>query len=318
MLQIHDVMQGNKFLPPLNSLKSFLRTAEFGTTTSAGDSLSRSHGAVSRQIKILEDWFGVALFTRDGGRLVLTTAGKQYQEGVARAFSLLERASLDLKSLNATQPIRIACPPAFSKRWLLPRLTTFLERHPTIDVQLVRHLEGGVLPNSDYDLAIFMNPPSGQHLDVDPLMSDLLVPIRRKSSKLARKNTRVLIRSSDTLASWENWMKDRPRAQDAYRFFYIDDIDVAISATLQGGGTMIGRAQLIASELDSGELDLDDNVALQIDVAYWVAAPMTSNRHPGMRALRSFLKTEGLIAVEKIKTRMPMLTTRHLQDGRIF
>ncbi|MGQ3004287.1 MAG: LysR family transcriptional regulator, partial [Hydrogenophaga sp.] len=49
-------------LPPLNSIKAFDAAARHLSFTKAGDELCVTHGAISRQIQVLEQWLGTALF----------------------------------------------------------------------------------------------------------------------------------------------------------------------------------------------------------------------------------------------------------------
>src|SRR5258706_13158482 len=73
-------------LPPLNALRAFEATARLGSLSAAADELCVTHGAVSRQVKLLEDWAGVAVFERIGRRLHLTEAGQAYRTALGGAF----------------------------------------------------------------------------------------------------------------------------------------------------------------------------------------------------------------------------------------
>src|SRR5438552_18050082 len=62
-------------LPPLNAIKAFEAAARLGSFTRAAEELSVTHGAVSRQIRLLEEWLGTSLFLRTSRNAVPTRAG---------------------------------------------------------------------------------------------------------------------------------------------------------------------------------------------------------------------------------------------------
>src|SRR5258707_6037815 len=157
-------------LPPLNALKPFVETARLGTITSAAQSLHRSHGAVSRQIKALEVWLHVDLFERNQGRLVLTESGRHYFDAVNRGLLLIERATKTFVRETREDILRIACPQVFAKRWLIPRLYQFHQSRPHLEVSLIDDFNGAVLDQSDFDIAITMAPINDPQIDVEPLM----------------------------------------------------------------------------------------------------------------------------------------------------
>jgi LysR family glycine cleavage system transcriptional activator len=230
--------------PPMNALKPFIETARSGTTTTAAQLLNRSHGAVCRQIKLLEERLGVLLFDRrKGGPLSLTEPGRQYFEVVSKALNLIERASIDLSGIKDGSVLRVACPPIFTKRWLLPRIDRFCEKNPTIALHLMDFPKDCTLRPADFDVAVLTSPQGKFHFELDPLMPDLIFPVQGKAYEGRRNanSARVLIQTQDPIVNWDNWPDIDSGKQQVRHHIEIEDIDVAISAASLGRGILMAR-----------------------------------------------------------------------------
>jgi len=112
----------NRKLPPLNALRAFEMAARYQSLTAAAEQLHVTHSAVSRQVSLLEEWLGVAMFERRGRRLRLTDAGRQYLPVVQAAFDSLANATEKLTN-QKPRLLRINAAPTLAMHWLLPRLT---------------------------------------------------------------------------------------------------------------------------------------------------------------------------------------------------
>src|SRR5215469_1732431 len=84
-------------LPPLNAIKAFEAAARLGTFTRAAQELNVTHGAVSRQIRLLEHWFGVRLFVRTSRNAMPTQAGTDLLAEVGAALDRLAAVSQRLQ-----------------------------------------------------------------------------------------------------------------------------------------------------------------------------------------------------------------------------
>ena len=79
-------------LPPLNALRGFEAVARHMSFSGAAQELRITSAAVSQQIKNLEDFLGVQVFSRQGRRIQITEAGRQILPGVEKGFSNLADA----------------------------------------------------------------------------------------------------------------------------------------------------------------------------------------------------------------------------------
>ena len=125
-------------LPPLNAIKAFEAAARHGSFTRAAAELNVTHGAVSRQIRLLEDWLGTRLFQRTSRNAVLTQVGTDL---LAEAGPALDRlAAVSQRLQNRAPPagvLRVSALPTFAMRWLIPRLPDFQRHHPDMELRIV-------------------------------------------------------------------------------------------------------------------------------------------------------------------------------------
>src|ERR1700710_897881 len=108
-----------KKLPPLNAVRTFEAAARHVSFTKAANELLVTHGAVSRQVALLEEWFGIKLFRRSPSQLPLTDAGQLYYREVTAILDRLALASMDMKQRAQPTALRINAPPTFTMRWLM-------------------------------------------------------------------------------------------------------------------------------------------------------------------------------------------------------
>ena len=143
-----------KALPPLNALKVFEAAARHLSFTKAADELHVTPGAVSQQIKALEDYVGGRLFRRTKRALLLTDAAQASLPILREAFDKLEEASRILTARGDSKRLTVSVAPSLAAKWLVPRLDRFHERMPDIEVWISADMEVVDFAVDDVDLAI--------------------------------------------------------------------------------------------------------------------------------------------------------------------
>jgi DNA-binding transcriptional LysR family regulator len=121
-------------LPPLNALRVFEVAARTGSYTAAAMELGLTHGAVSRQIAVLEGWLGQRLFARAGRRMVATPIARAFAAEVSHAFNRVISAADACGRPGAARLLRVSAPTSFAMRWLIPRLARFRLEQPHVEV----------------------------------------------------------------------------------------------------------------------------------------------------------------------------------------
>jgi len=140
-------------LPPLTALRAFEAFARRGRMTLAADELCVTHGAVSRQIRSLEEAVGLELTEGPRHRLRLTEAGARLAAALSGAFDQVEHTLAELKGA-AHDELHLSCVGTLAIRWLIPRLSAFHARHPTVRVRVTESYAPVDFARERFDAAI--------------------------------------------------------------------------------------------------------------------------------------------------------------------
>jgi DNA-binding transcriptional LysR family regulator len=287
-------------LPPLNALRAFEAFARQGRMTAAAEELCVTHGAISRQIKHLEDVLGAPLVEGPRNRLKITEAGLRLAEALTRAFDLIEEAA-PRRPAPASGPVELSCLGTTAMKWLIPRLPAFHERHPQIQVRISESNRDFDFRADGLDAAIRMRPDgdlSSDDAEVTPFMDHFHGPVLspdlaaggeldlERLASLPRLSTRTFP------AGWEAWARQYgvqlPPAAVTREF---DHSFYMIEAAIAGLGVAIGAWPFVLRELDAGRL-IAPLGFVRAPHRYVVLLPRSGAR-PAARRLRDWLVEEG-------------------------
>lgn len=252
-------------LPPLNALKAFEATARLGSVSRAAQSLHVTHGAISRQLKVLEEHLGVALLAKDGRGLKLTAAGSQLHEASHEAFDRLRDTCAALMRGASDAPFLLGCPGSLLARWFIPRLGRLNAELP----ELRLHLSAG---EGDLDprrpgldaLLVFAEPPWPADMQVHVLVRECIGPVlsphfegveRLRGAPVQALLHEPLLQTSSRPQAWPTWARqqgldpaDLELGQDFEHLYYL------LEAALTGLGVAIAPQPLVADDLRAGRL----------------------------------------------------------------
>jgi LysR family glycine cleavage system transcriptional activator len=199
-------------LPPLNALRAFEAFGRRGRMTLAADELCVTHGAISRQIRQLEDHLGVALTEGPRNRLVLTETGLTLARALTLALDQIE-AALPQTADASDGTLVVSCLPTFAMKWLIPRLPGFVAAHPEIQARIVESNGPFDFRADGVDLAVRMrlpDAPPSRDAEVTPFLKHFVGPVASPElaaqvrdleslADLPRLHTRTF------LESWAEW-----------------------------------------------------------------------------------------------------------------
>lgn len=123
-------------LPPLSSLKAFAAFCDAGSVVEAGAQLNVSHAAISQQLRALETHLSVSLLDRAGRSLKLTQEGEILAKALAEGFGAIAQGVAQITGADAARALHVTCTPSFAANWLMPRLASFRQHHPQIDIMI--------------------------------------------------------------------------------------------------------------------------------------------------------------------------------------
>src|ERR1700716_1640465 len=164
-------------LPSLNGLRAFEAAARHLSFTNAASELNVTQTAISHQIRRLEQELGIRLFVRQNRALALTPQARDYLPGVRAAFNDLKLATDRLLRRDDDQVLTVSTLASLAAKWLLPRLSTFQEAHPDIDVRTPRSASFVDFRPGNVDAAIRYGRGHWPGLRADWLMADQLFPV---------------------------------------------------------------------------------------------------------------------------------------------
>jgi len=198
----------NKQLPPLKTLPAFLAVAKQLSFSKAADSLYVTHSAVSQQIKILETFLQVKLFTRDNNQVALTAAGKEYMLAIESGLDLIQGGTQRIKKLNS--PIlSVNVSTTFAMYWLIARMGDFQKQQPDIDLRIttLSHDTKQLEHTMDCMVSYGKNKDWEQYHKTK-LCHDSLVLVaktKQKLVKLFKQNKAIYVKMPMRKEDWKQW-----------------------------------------------------------------------------------------------------------------
>lgn len=252
-------------LPPLNALRAFEAVARCGSLTAAAEELNVVRGAVSQQIRILEEHLGVPLFERRGRQLLTTPAGKRFAEAVSAAFATIGRAAGELLPGEARQRLRLGVAAPFAACWLIPRLPRFAARAERFELDLVTIPMGQNL-DADMDLdALIVGSEYRPNPEIagTAFLADEFGPVAHPDivdGEQLTEGPAALGRCTALSARavpwlWDAWFHES--GHDSVRFrrqLAFDDLLLVLGAARAGLGVMLAPKPLVEADLASGAL----------------------------------------------------------------
>ena len=294
-------------LPPLSSVRVFEAAARHGSFKKAAEELNITASAVSHAVQNLEDWLGVALFQRSGGKLGLTEPGAAYAAAVSEALKAVAEATSRLPGRRSQGRLSISSAPGFAARWLLPRLSRFTERYPEIGVDIETSLEAVDLPMEGIDAAIRLAPASRAMPSWTRLLEESLLPVCSPSllEKYAGLSGLKLIASANLIhmtsvsGDWAEWFRIVGAIPPANvrAGLRVDTTNMALEAARRGYGIALGRTPLFDAEIKSGQLvSLFDSVPS--GWYYWLVTMDADFQSQDVKVFRQWLLDELGAAVQ--------------------
>lgn len=290
-----------RHLPPLNALRAFEAAARLNSVSLAAEQLHVTHGAVSRQLKVLEEHLGVALFVKDGRGLKLTDAGTRLRDVSGEAFDRLRAVCAELSLRDDEAPFVLGCSGSLLARWFIPRLGRLNADLP--DLRL--HLSAG---EGDLDprrpgldaLLLFAEPPWPADMQVFELASERIGPVlsphyarygqlcNAPSAALADED---LLHTTSRSQAWPSWAEQN--GIDAKALHYgqgFEHLYYLLEAAVTGLGVAIAPEPLVLDDLRAGRLVAPWGFSeTPAQLALWVPERAADGR---AQSLANWLKSE--------------------------
>jgi len=288
----------------LRALQAFDAAAKSANLSKAAKILGVTHGAVSRQIKQLEQYLGVSLFYRKPGGVEKTNAGNQLHIATSQAFSTLEEGLRNLRSVKDRHSVTISLSISLAIKWLVPRLPEFRRKFPGIAVYLDTNDDVVDLTNAEVDIALRFGEPDTAGLYYECLAEEALIvvasPTLVSNQKLPMKPESIAslpLLQDEFTPAWDKWadLVGLDWAQFVSEKIKFMNTAVLVAAVIDNQGVALARRLLLHDDLKAGRLKRLDNTAISLDSSlYFVCQDGDQNREP-VRSVKNWLFSIPLI-----------------------
>ena len=283
----------------LREMEMFVRVVEAGSFSAAARDLNMGQPAVSKTIAGLEDRLGVRLLTRSTRKLSPTEAGTAFYERAVRAIGEADEAEAAAQGAGAGLEgrLRVSAPVTFSRLHLVPKLGSFLDAHPKVQLDLLMDDRAVDLVAENIDVALRMGVLTDSALRARKLGQAARLVIA-SPSYLARRGvprTPADLLEHDGIiygqsSGGQEWLFRRGTSETSVYLrtrLKLSAAEGVREAVLAGQGFAIASRWMFTPELKSGEVVsiLDEWTLPPIDL--WVIYP--SGRLTSAKA-RTFIK----------------------------
>lgn len=292
-------------LTPLNGLRVFETVARLKSFSRAAEELLVTQGAVSRQVKKLEDVLQMKLLHRNYSSPSLTEVGLKLFTPLSAAFASIDQT---LQGLVATKLVlRLQVAPTFAIRWLMPRLARFTAENSSLDVRITTALRYHELDTHSFDAGILYGDGTWPGMRTICLSRECLTPVCSPALQRGSHPIRTVsdlaqhtLLHTTTLDSrdWRLWLdavgaKDI-RWQDGPAF---ETLDLSVRAAEAGFGVSIGDLSLISDSIEDGRLVKPFEFQLLSGRGLYFVYPIKNQDLPGLADLAEWLAKTSPITV---------------------
>jgi len=271
--------------------------------TKASEELFVTQGAVSRQIKLLEDSLQQPLFVRDGTKLQLTAAGENYRRVIREGLAIIRRGTADLRRLSASPTLTVSVLPSFATLWLVPRVGEFLARHPNLALHVTSSYDAVDFDlEPDVDAAIRLGKGDWPDVFSECLFSTDVFPVCSPRLLKGRGPFRdandildyPLIYATDSYDEWQRWFASAgirpPQRQPGTRY---SDQQALQQAAIEGQGVALARSLLVESDLSSGRLVRPIDISIRSQLSYYFVCPRGKQDSESVGRFLDWLRVEA-------------------------
>ena len=298
---------GTPRLPPLNALRGFEAAARHSSFAKAAEELALTQSAVSHQVRQLETALGQRLFHRYPRELSLTDAGRDFLETVRASLDHLSVGVARLAPYKSTASLIVSCDAAFARYWLMPRLTTFRDRRPDIEIWLDTSERLVDFDRQEVEFVIGRLRSVGTDRVEENLFDDHLGPAYCKQAD-SRRAVRIEELPGQTLVhderrdNWLIWLRAvGAGAVDATGGPHFSDPGLAMEAAKSGQGIALVSDVLAIDDIEAGTLVAPFNKWILVENEYRLAFPKWLQRDDSVLSLAAFIRVEASQHAERLR-----------------
>lgn len=293
-------------LPPLGALRACEATARYLSVSRAAKELHVTPAAVSQQVRSLEDWLGVRLFTRTRGKLRLTATGETYMARATAAFEQLRQATEQVAIDSPRETITIVAPASFATKWLVPRIGRFQAAFNSMHLRIQALTQPIAFNEQLMDVGIAFGWDQEGGLARIPLLNYEIYPVtgvrQQGGAPLAQPQDlleHVLIEDEGIRANdridWRSWLLAAGVDVDSQwsPSIWVNSAAGASEAAVFGHGIALARSILVEHDIACGRLRRLFDISLAGDSSYDLVYPQASRNNRKVKDVTAWLLEEA-------------------------
>ncbi|MFL9878429.1 LysR substrate-binding domain-containing protein [Herbaspirillum rhizosphaerae] len=285
---------------PLRSISVFHAVARSGSISSAAEELNVTPSAVSQQIQALETHLGTSLMVKVGRGVALTEAGERYFSMIAEEIDRISEATQSIRGLRPVTLLTVRATPTLSSKWLLPRLRSFLDANPDLEVRLNGTNEVTDFTRETVDVEIRHGRGQWPGLFTEGLTEEWFFPVcspgyaAADSMDVADVAQHRLIQSVKSQVQWPYWFSmSKITPPNQMRRVLFDRSHMAVDAAADGIGLALESSLMMWRELRDGGLVCPVRNPPKISqTTQWIVCPVDHLRKNKVSVFIDWLRVE--------------------------
>lgn len=267
-------------LPSLTSLAAFEACARHMSIKLASAELNVTPGAVSRQIRGLEEEAGTPLFIREKDGMRLTPEGEELYAVLARGFSQASEAFHRIRTGQSQSSVTLACSNAIGSLWLMPRIGAFWRAQPDIALNHLISDDAADYRRAEIDLRIRYGSGAWPDEVAIKLFNDQIFPVcgpgylkkhgKVKDADLASLDLLHVAGVDPEWTNWEEFFRRAGVSHDPLVGRRFNNFSVLMQATMDDQGVALGWEQLVGGMLKDGRLKKISKLQIKAPGAYYL------------------------------------------------
>lgn len=264
-------------IPSLNSLRVFYFVGKYLSFNIAGQKLNVTSGAISKQIKRLEDLLGTPLFVRGQQNIYLTPKGAKLHQELDTCFQIIDHAVANFDHFRSDTKLNILCAPTYANRWLIPKLMSFQQKNRKLNLTIHSQAENEFIYDAeirfgDREKARFSSELLTKEIFVGVCAPDLLERSKNLESEI--DHFLHIAYQGGRLPIWEKWLSGSNIEIETKDIKHLGielyTLDQVITATKAGMGFAVVDYRMILQELKEGSLVMFHPDKVESDYGYWL------------------------------------------------
>ncbi|WP_207481821.1 LysR substrate-binding domain-containing protein [Arenibaculum pallidiluteum] len=302
---------------PLRAIVMFQAAVRAGSLASAAQELGVTPSAISQQVRSLEEYLGTSLMGKDGRTLKLTEAGERFYDMIAGSIDAIFDATQALRGYRAVSRLTIRAAPSLAAKWLMPRLSAFVDAHPQFEVRVDGTNEPTNFDREDVDVEIRHGEGRWSGLFVEGLAEERFLPMCSPNYAAAGSLSprdlldRRLIHSVKSQVQWRHWFGTAGMTPDRrWERVLFDRSHMVIDAAADGLGIALESELLAWRELRDGRLVCPVTEPPKVVVTtQWIVCPHERLRLSKVKTFIEWVRAERDDWLREVEaSRRPNLT----------